>query len=94
MPSFSQNVSVDLSDYVDVDVDINVGEYLDECDSTEINEIINYLVKEKLITKQPPIGDVSVPEEMFEEALNKIHGKWNRLTAEEEQMIYRISNKF
>ena len=94
MPSFSQNVSVDISDYVDVYVDIDVEEYLDECSSTEITEIVDYLIEKKVIPNQRPLVDVSAPEQLFEQALAKIHGKWNILTAEEEQAIYNIAKRF
>jgi len=83
MPSFSESV----------DIDIDAFEYLRECSKDDIDDVIAYLVKKKHIPSQSD-KDISIPEQLFEEALNKIHGKWNRLTAEEEQMIYRISNKF
>jgi hypothetical protein len=36
----------------------------------------------------------SVSESQFEDALNKLHGKWNRLSQEEEDTIINISKKF
>jgi hypothetical protein len=36
----------------------------------------------------------SVSERQFEDALNKLHGKWNRLSQEEEETIINISKRF
>jgi len=36
----------------------------------------------------------SVSESQFEDALNKLHGKWNRLSQEEEETIINISKRF
>jgi hypothetical protein len=36
----------------------------------------------------------SVSESQFEDALNKLHGKWNRLSQEEEDTIINISKRF
>ena len=36
----------------------------------------------------------SIPEIEFEEALNKLHQKWNRLSKEDEQIIINIAKKF
>ena len=36
----------------------------------------------------------SVSENQFEDALNKLHSKWNRLSQEEEDTIINISKRF
>lgn len=36
----------------------------------------------------------SVSESQFEDALNKLHDKWNRLSQEEEETIINISKRF
>ena len=36
----------------------------------------------------------SVSESQFEDALNKLHDKWNRLSQEEEDAIINISKRF
>ncbi len=36
----------------------------------------------------------SVSESQFEDALNKLQGKWNRLSQEEEDTIINISKRF
>jgi len=80
-----------FTDHVDIDVD--VFEFLSECDGYDIDKVISYLVKHKHIPN-PPTENASGPEQLFEQALAKIHGKWNVLTAEEEQAIYNIAKRF
>ena len=43
---------------------------------------------------QEDIDFRSVSESQFEDALNKLHGKWNRLSQEEEDTIINISKRF
>jgi hypothetical protein len=81
-----------FTDHVDIDVD--VFEFLSECDGHDIDKVIRYLVKHKHIPQVELDTDKSAPEQLFEQALTKIHGKWNVLTAEEEQVIYNIAKRF
>jgi hypothetical protein len=37
---------------------------------------------------------MTVPEQIFQEALQKLDGKWNLLTKEEEEIITNISKRF
>jgi hypothetical protein len=38
--------------------------------------------------------DMSAGEHAFENQLDKLHGKWNMLTKEEEEAIYSIAKRF
>ena len=85
MPSF----------YVD-DVDIDVDEFLSACTESEKEDLIKALVEDGYINKSDtiPSPTLSLGEKMFEEHLNAIHGKYHRLTPEEEEVIMKIGKKF
>ncbi len=85
MPSF----------YVD-DVDIDVDEFLSACSEREREDLIKALIEDGYLNKKDvtPSPVLSVGEEIFEEHLNAIHGKWHRLTPEEEEVIIKIGKKF
>lgn len=80
----------------DGDIDIDVDEFLSACDRSKIEEIIDSLVEDGHIKPSQIIYDsrMSAPEQLFEDALVKLHGKWNSLTKEEEQIIMLLANKF
>jgi len=87
MPYFKQDV------YVDVDVYITVDEFYDELDHSEKEELIGLLKKDNFLF----YDEIYLPgifEIEFEEALNKLHHKWNRLSKEDEQTIINIAKKF
>ena len=77
---------------VDIDVDDILWD-LSDCDK-------QYLVDELYEDGFTPKGmendnpSVSVAESFFNEALDKLKGKWNMLSAEEEQTIINISKRF
>lgn len=91
MPQFSHEKSVFTN------VDIDPEEYINSCSSNEIDEIIEILIEDGHINKNSRNGvyDMhSVPELEFQDAIQKLNGKWNMLTAEEEQVIVQIASRF
>lgn len=87
MPSFKYD------GYIDIDPE----EYLSNCDSSEIDELIELLVEEEYIRPDQKLDGVSrgsVSEQIFEESLDKLHGNWNMLTPEEESIILNIAKRF
>jgi hypothetical protein len=81
--------------YVSVDVDID--DVLWNLSSHDKQELVDDLYEEGYVPKEiekkenPP---VSVGESFFNEALDKLRGKWNMLTDEEETIIINISKRF
>jgi len=81
----------------EIDVDVEVNDFLDACDSSEIEEIIDYLIEEGHINKfavNDYNTDQSVTEIEFEDALKKLQGNWNRLSSDDEATILKIANQF
>jgi len=81
----------------EIDVDVEVNDFLDECNSFEIEEIIDYLIETGHINKSAVndyYTDQSVTEIEFEDALKKLQGNWNRLSSDDEATILKIANQF
>lgn len=86
MPNFDFNVD----EYISVD------DFLSECSSSEIEELIEALIEDGHLPKhsKTDIDARGVGESIYEESLNKLHGKWNRLSQEEEETIINIAKRF
>ena len=85
MPSF----------YVD-DVDIDVDEFLSACSKSEKERLVEYLAEDGYVLKNQLESSerMSAAEEIFEDHLLALRGKWNLLTNEEEETIIKIAKKF
>ena len=81
---------------INKDVDIDVDEFLDECDSYEIGEIIEWLKDEGYINsddlddKEP----TSVLQELYEENLEKIRKAYLQISKEDFNTINSIAKKY
>jgi len=81
---------------VNEDIDIDVDEFLSACDSGDIKKLIEALIENgdlemKHFTDR---SRMSADEQIFEEHLSSISGRWNQLTQEEEETILKIGAKF
>lgn len=89
MPTFTQ----------DVEVHIDVEEFIDECSDYNKEWLIKLLIedgylKENCRVQQPDPSLPSNPSEYFyNEAIDKLSGRWNMLTREEEDTILKIANR-
>ena len=82
------------------ELDIDADEFLSACKNRDIEEIIDILIEEEWIKKDARLQvpskqyNYSIVEAQFEEALEKLSGKWNMLTSEEEQLIIKLASRF
>ena len=81
------------------DQEIDVDDFLYECNERDIKDLIDALIERgdlpesvRVLSDTPT--QISAVESEFENALSKLHGKWNNLTSEEEQTIINISKRF
>lgn len=90
MPRFYEYVETE------VDLDISVEDFLDECDSSDIEDIIKRLNKEGYLTSLICLDDdnKSLIQIEMEENLTKILNNRHNLTMEEEEIIKKIASKF
>jgi hypothetical protein len=85
------------------DMDIEPYEYVSQCSYSDIKELIGELVDKghlppsiknmisKKDKKEKPGFHPS--EAIYEEAIDKLHGKYTNLTQEEEETILKIANR-
>jgi len=78
---------------VDVEIDISVEEFFDEMDDEERREMFEFLIEDGTLSAVSRTK-ISAAENEFETALTKLHGKWNLLSSEEEQIIFKIAKRF
>jgi hypothetical protein len=80
--------------YVSIDVDMD--DILWDLRDSEKQYIVDELYEDGFIPKGMENENlpVSVAESFFNESLDKLKGKWNILSAEEEQTIINIAKRF
>jgi hypothetical protein len=89
MPSFTSYVETD------VDVDIDVEEFIDLCSDEDIDEIIQILIEQGRITKLFTSSKHSLyTEQVWNETLNKLLINRLSLTNEEIEIIEKIVKRF
>ena len=89
MPRFNE---YDLD--FDINVDISVDAFLSECDSRDINDVINWLRRNNHVGETYLIEPNSIPHEMFLETVDKIAQNYYQLTNEEQELIEKIAKRF
>lgn len=77
------------------EIDIDVEEFVDDCSTREINELVKYLQSEgHLNHSYVPTKDMNMLDVEWANIINKISGNARlRLSNEDEEMIRKIANK-
>jgi hypothetical protein len=78
----------------DIDVDVNVKDFLEDCSDYEIEEAIDWLKENEHIKDTHIDRQVCASELEFIEALDKLCTKWNMLSKEEEAFILNLAKRF
>ena len=93
MPSFYKEVNVD--EWVDVNLDIDVVEYFNEMDGDDKQEMYNLLVEDGIKGDNTNLNNPSGRASWeFDEAVIKIKKNYHSLTNEEIDLIIKLSKKF
>lgn len=82
--------------YYDVQIDIEVEDFLEECDEKDIQKIIEYLKDEGYLNERyyiPPPNKNFLDEE-WENVINTLNESRHKLTIEEEETIKKIVKKY
>ena len=80
---------------VDVDLDIDVAEFYDDCSDREKEELAGYLIEDGFIPGQTnQVGEDNILDITYKEALNKLYSKRIYLTLDEEQFLINLANKY
>jgi hypothetical protein len=78
----------------EIDVEIEVKDFLNDCDTSEIDEVIDWLKENKHIKDTHTDRQVCATELEFIEALDKLCTKWNVLSKQEEEFIVNLAKRF
>jgi hypothetical protein len=78
----------------EIDVDVNIDDFLESCDEYEIEEAIDWLKDKGHIKDTHTDRQVCAAELEYIEALDKIYTKWNVLTKEETDFVLNIAKRF
>ena len=89
MPRFNE---YDLD--FDINVEVSVNDFLSECDSHDINNVINWLKRNGELSNNDVHEANSLPHEMFLETVDKIVQNYYLLTNEEQELIEKIAKRF
>jgi len=80
---------------VDVDIDVDVAEFYGDCSDKEKEELAGYLFEDGFIPgKSTQVGEDTLQDTTYKEALNKLYSKRVYLTLEEEQFLINLANKY
>lgn len=84
------------SEWVDVDVIIDVDEFLANCSKSEIESIIDYLIDEKIINESSLVSSNSrsIIEDQWIENIQKLQSLYLTISKEDEDIIKSIINKY
>lgn len=83
-----------ITQNIDVDVDIEVDGFVDQCNSREIKELIEYLQEQGHLGGEIPTHNMSISDKEWAEVISRISGRARlRLTNEEEETIRKIANR-
>jgi len=78
------------SEYVDIELDIDVDEFFDKMDNSEKREMFDLLIEDGFgIDKAPSHTNWG-----FTEAINKLNNNYYQLTNEEEALIIKLAKRF
>ena len=87
MPSYTPYVE---------DVDVSPSEFVDDCSTSEIKELIEALIEnDYILPSQNTLleSNFNVNEIDFEEQISKLHGRKHQLSSEDEEIIISICKK-
>jgi hypothetical protein len=79
---------------VETDIDIDIDDFVDACNKSEIAALIQYLEDEGHISKQIDTANKTFSEIDFEEKLAKIINNRFLLSDEEFKLIENLANRF
>ena len=83
MPSFEANVDVDVYDFIS------------QCNEREINEIIEALIGDEYLPQfLKPKNNSSFLEIKFSEKLNELSNHYHRISREDEEVLEKLFKKY
>jgi hypothetical protein len=79
---------------VDVDVDIEIDEFVDSCNPREIKDLVNYLTAEGHLEKTKDLTKMTASEIDFCDKMSILSDKFYQMSVEEIEFIETLYNKY
>lgn len=81
---------------VDIDVDIEIDEFVESCSDREIQILLNYLSEQGYLNKfdAPEGKKITAQEEQFVGQLTTLSRKYHQMNIEEIELIENLYNKY
>lgn len=80
---------------VDVDIDINVDEFLDKCDTNQIKDLIKYLKEDGYLTSNDMTDtNISYMEEKHQSYCNHLRSSYLQMSNEDMEIVNKLANKY
>jgi len=81
---------------VDVDVDIEIDEFVDSCSDREIQILLKYLSEQGYLSKfdVPDEKKITAQEEQFVNQLSSLSRKYHQMNIDEIESIENLYNKY
>lgn len=77
------------------EIEIGTHEFVDSCDTKEVEDLIKYLIKLNMVTpRRFHLNKPSISEILFDSHLNKLYGKSTMMSSEDEETIIAIAKKY
>lgn len=82
--------------YIDVEteVDLSVDEFLSECSSREIKEIIDALIEDGHLPKLPDKEELTFNHKLFKESMESLISKYLAIENEDLEILEKIFKKY
>lgn len=92
MPEILVETTVDVSEYVDVDIE----DMLDDCSEKEIENAINWLKEHDYLTNEQIVQphDLSYSEEQFYAKLDKLSELYFTISADDLEILEELLKKY
>jgi ribosomal protein S8 len=84
----------EYSSNFEISMDVDIDDFLYECSSREITEVIKWLEESDYIKSHNTIDEGSVMDIEWSNTVSKLQTLRQRLTLEEEELIKSIVNKY
>jgi DNA-binding Lrp family transcriptional regulator len=83
-----------MPDFYVEEMFIDPEEFVQACSKKELKELVDYLVEEGIVKRSTVASQPrGYDEQVFEEALLKLSGRWNMLSAVESEFISNIAKR-
>jgi len=81
---------------VDIDVDIEIDEFVDSCSTRDIENLLKYLSNQGYLTKfgVPDESKMTSQEERFIERLSSLSNKYHQMSMDDIDTLENLFNKY